>query len=132
MVCDTREQALEAIEKELFNKSAQWSREIKMRAGFVCQKCGELDKSLLESHHIKPRDMFPAQMYDLSNGECVCLWRHAVYHRNNPVVLNMILLRLLRILTKRHCNPLSSCQMELFSEESEKKEAQGGETTYKE
>jgi len=111
---EEREDALIAIEAELANKAAQWSREVKMKAGFVCGECGELDNSLLESHHIKPREQFRELMYDLDNGECVCLWLHALRHQNNPVVMNMLLLRLVGILTERYCKPLSKCQKALL------------------
>lgn len=132
--CDIREDALIAIEAELNNKAAQWSREIKMRASWVCCDCGEglYDKELLEAHHIKPRAQFPALMYDLDNGKCVCLWGHALVHQDNPVVMNMILLRLVRILTRRHCQPFSKCQMKLLGLNNEQAiEETGGEETHK-
>lgn len=98
---NNRKDALIAIEKELTNKLAQWSREVKMRAGWVCRYngCGEIDKSLLESHHIKPREQFLESMYDLDNGQCLCIYHHAFAH--DGVVRDHILARYALILHRR-------------------------------
>lgn len=79
----------------------EWSRSVKIAGGWVCRKCGELDRELLESHHIKPKHSHPESTYVLENGECVCLWCHAAVHKDNPVVQSMILARLAKILYKR-------------------------------
>lgn len=72
---------------------ADWSRAVKIKGGWVCNRCGELDRKLLESHHIKPKDLFPALIYDLENGECLCLWCHATAHWSNEVLRDKILAR---------------------------------------
>lgn len=120
MVCETREQALEAIEKELNNHDAQWSREIKIRARWTCEYpgCGEIDKTLLESHHIKSREQFPELMHEISNGRCLCLYHHAFAHTG--IVRDHILARLAVILYRR-----------MYPERFKDKEDQGGETIHK-
>ena len=74
-------------------KLINWSKQVKMRAGFVCS-CGELDQTLLEAHHIKPVYIFPESLYDLDNGECLCLWAHAIKHKNEKFIMEHILARL--------------------------------------
>jgi len=72
---------------------AAWSIQVKMRCGNAC-KCGQIQLALLDSHHIKPKALFPQYMFVLENGEIKCLWGHAAVHQNNPAVRNMILARL--------------------------------------
>ena len=99
-----REDALEELENQLLNRDAQWSREIKMIAGWVCQVegcgIGVGDPELLESHHIKPKEQFPEFRHDLSNGECLCIYHHAMAHKNR--VREIILARYALILHKRY------------------------------
>lgn len=75
---------------------AEWSLDVKIRAGWVCEHpgCGELDRELLESHHIKSKYYFPELALDPENGKCLCLWHHAVAHRKDPRVRDAILARL--------------------------------------
>lgn len=109
-----RNEALFEIEKYHTDRDKRWSLDVKMRDFFACVECGE--RKLLESHHVKPKEQFPELRCDLSNGECVCLWLHALRHKNNPVVMNMILLRLVKLLTKRvYGGQLSKCQRDLLS-----------------
>lgn len=86
---------------------ADWSRQVKIRAGWVCEfpGCGELDRKLLESHHIKPKEQFPELAKELENGECLCLYHHAVRHWDNEPVRNKILARLAIILWLRYVKP---------------------------
>lgn len=88
------QQAVDDIRQILEQKLLDWSRDVKIAGGWVCKDCGELDIELLESHHIKPKDLFPELMYKLDNGECVCLWCHAKAHKNDLDVRNQILARL--------------------------------------
>ncbi len=88
-----------------------WSREVKIKGGWVCADCGELDKKLLDSHHIKPKGMFPALMYDLDNGQCLCLWCHAKKHTGWCVLkilarLAVILYGRLRIVPEAEMNEM--------------------------
>ena len=89
------------IEQKLIDTDAKWSHDVKVKDGWVCTGCGELDKELLESHHTKPKNMFPELAHDLDNGECKCLACHAREHIQNIIVYNMILARLARVLYKR-------------------------------
>lgn len=107
-----RNEALLFIEEYHNSKDVEWALRVKQRDFFACIECGIRDRELLESHHIKPKEQFPELRHKLDNGECDCLWRHALQHKNNPVVMNMILLRLVKVLTKE---PLSKCQKALLS-----------------
>lgn len=109
-----QDEALVAIQQYHADKDLRWRMDVLMRDFFACVGCGERDRKLLESHHIKPRAQFPELAHNLDNGETDCLWRHALQHKNNPVVMNMILLRLVHILTERLYKPLSVCQKALF------------------
>lgn len=83
---------------------ADWSRQVKIKAGCVCEfpGCGELDRKLLESHHEKPKDLFPELAKDIKNGKCLCIYHHAVEHWDNEVVRNKILARLAIVLYLRY------------------------------
>lgn len=95
------EEAIEEIRKTLEDKASKWSRDVKIKDGYVCTGCGELDKELLESHHTKPKDMFPELAYDLDNGECKCLLCHANKHKGDLMLYYKILARLGLILYNR-------------------------------
>lgn len=107
--------AVNEMEQILDQKLYDWSRNVKIAAGWACARCGEgaFDKAVLESHHIKPKHIFPKLIYDLKNGECDCLWGHALQHKDNPVIQNMILLRLVVLLTNRLYSQKTTCQIEL-------------------
>jgi hypothetical protein len=82
-------------------KLLEWSHNVKVKAGWVCVECGELDVELLESHHIKPKAQYPALALDIDNGKCVCMPCHAAEHKNNSYIANMILARLAKVLWNR-------------------------------
>lgn len=109
-----RNKALKSIEDYHTNKAARWSLDVKMKDFFACVGCGERDRSLLETHHIEPVHISPGLRYVVKNGEYDCLWRHALMHKNEPVIMNMILLRLVKLLTERLYNTLSKCQKALI------------------
>lgn len=111
-----KKKALAFLEDALDKKLYEWSQGIKIRAGWACGHCGEMEKVLLDAHHIKPRQQFPGLIYETANGECLCLWMHAYMHRDNLVAQNLVLLRLCRILTAKLYRPLSKCQRMLFGE----------------
>lgn len=84
-------------------KLQEWSLNVKIRARWSCESCGELDRKLLEAHHIKPVHLFPGLRYVFSNGKCLCLWCHAWKgHPDNEGIRNKILARLCVILVLRH------------------------------
>jgi len=75
---------------------ADWSRQVKTKDGWVCTfpQCGQLDKKLLESHHTNPVSMFPELAKEVKNGECLCIYHHAVKHWDNEELRYKILARL--------------------------------------
>ena len=86
---------------------ADWSRQVKIKGGQVCEfpDCGQIDRKLLESHHTKPKVEFPELAKDINNGECLCIYHHAVKHWSNEVIRNKILARLAIILYLRYVKP---------------------------
>lgn len=98
----TRDEALKFIEEYHTNKDIEWTTNVKIRAGWVCEECGEGlggDKELLESHHIEPVHISPAKRHDLDNGQCLCIFHHAGKHTGHERL--MILARLGLILYRR-------------------------------
>ncbi len=77
---ETRDEALKFIEDYHTNKDIRWSTDVKIRAGWVCEQCGELDRKLLEAHHIDPVAVCPEKRYDPDNGKCLCMFCHAAAH----------------------------------------------------
>lgn len=82
-------------------KLKEWSLNVKIRDGWVCLDCGELDRELLEADHIEPIYLRPDLKYERSNGRTRCLWCHAKKHWDNEVIRNKILARLAIILYGR-------------------------------
>ncbi len=80
-----------------------WAVGVKSRDCWVCQDCGELDKELLEAHHIKPKSKFPDLAEDIGNGRALCMLCHIRAHSGEPLSQIPILLRYLRVLMGR-CN----------------------------
>jgi hypothetical protein len=56
-----------------------WSKDIKIRAGFKCEYCGQSDKAL-NSHHIFSRSN-KAVRHDMDNGICLCVGHHTFSSR---------------------------------------------------
>lgn len=96
-----RGKALDFLKVKLEERPNQWALEVKMRDGWCCTDCGELDRSLLEAHHTKPKHIFPELADDIENGETKCIYCHAQKHKDEPAIYNMILARLAIILYKR-------------------------------
>jgi hypothetical protein len=82
------------MDRFFITEDSQWAFSVKVRAGWVCQECGELDRELLEAHHIKPKAKYPALANDPHNGKCLCLWCHALAHKDRPGIVRRILARL--------------------------------------
>jgi len=95
------EEAMKKLCEEAEARSMKWSHDVKVKDGFVCTGCGELDKELLESQHTKPREVFPELAYDLDNGECLCIPCHAEKHKDSLTLYYKILARGFDILYKR-------------------------------
>lgn len=79
---ETRNKALAFIEQYHTDKDLQWSTDVKIAGGWVCNEegCGETDMALLESHHIVPVSVAPAKRHKLDNGKCLCIFHHAMAH----------------------------------------------------
>jgi|SRR3990167_2080381 len=56
----------------------KWSREVKKRDNYTCQKCGQIGGKL-ESNHIKSFANYPKFRFELSNGETLCIFCHKGY-----------------------------------------------------
>jgi len=63
-------------------KLKKWSRLVKERDNYICQECGEIDRSLLHSHHIKEYKNYIKLRYIVSNGITLCKDCHAKYHKS--------------------------------------------------
>jgi len=68
----------------------QWAIKIKERDGYICQLCGETDRSILEAHHMKHRNKFLELQFDFNNGITLCLDCHALQHLNDEKALRLI------------------------------------------
>lgn len=95
----TNKQAVYWLKRYHDNKDAQWSREVRMKDGYICRDCGELERSLLQAHHIKQKAQFPELAHNLDNGRCLCLLCHSKQHTGWPRL--MILARLGLLLYQR-------------------------------
>lgn len=59
-----------------------WSRLIKEKDGYKCQKCGTNQN--LQSAHIFSRTHWPTR-WRIENGMCLCVKDHLYWQPNNPV-----------------------------------------------
>ena len=80
-----------------------WSFQVKVKDGWICRDCGEIDKELLDADHIKSRRYFPELADVLENGRTRCLFCHAKKHFQKSELREtvLIILRLLQILMRR-------------------------------
>lgn len=68
----------------------QWSLKVKEKDSYTCQLCGDIDRKVLEAHHIKEKGKFPELVFDFNNGITLCLRCHALQHTNDPKSLRLI------------------------------------------
>lgn len=61
-----------------FERDPTWSKEIKARAGYACERCGAADN--LEAHHEIPIKISPSRAKDEDNGICLCQGCHRLAH----------------------------------------------------
>ena len=52
----------------------EWSKQIRDRAGDVCEICGGTEK--IQSHHLLKKEIFHQYYGELMNGVCLCLFCH--------------------------------------------------------
>ena len=57
---------------------SKWAKAVKQQAGYKCVICGSNEK--LESHHIKPRSLYPEHEFNIENGLCLCHKCHFFFH----------------------------------------------------
>lgn len=58
-----------------------WKEEIKKRAKYKCERCGEyLTPREAKAHHKVPKWFMPAWQYDINNGMCLCPNCHKQIH----------------------------------------------------
>lgn len=74
-------------------KYKSWSKSIKEKYNYTCQKCNKVG-GILKSHHIYPWHSHHELRYDLNNGICLCETCHWTYHKTygkhencNPITL---------------------------------------------
>lgn len=65
--------------KKKWNKTKllEWSRQVRLRDNYTCQKCGGEG---LFAHHIKPKKSYPELAFDLNNGITLCNVCHGIEH----------------------------------------------------
>lgn len=104
---ENEDAAVEFIEqeREFDKKLAQWAEQVKIHGRWVCAKCGDLDKRLLEAHHKKAKHSHPELALELDNGECLCIYCHALEHKVVPRIYEKIMARLGEVLYQRLKNP---------------------------
>jgi 5-methylcytosine-specific restriction endonuclease McrA len=61
-----------------------WSRDIRERDDFTCQRCGKRDEVSNQAHHVATRKRRPDLRYDRSNGKTVCPDCHRWIH-DHPI-----------------------------------------------
>ena len=61
-------------------ESIKWSKQVKIKANYVCDCCGKSGGNLV-SHHLNCRKYFKEQRYDINNGVCLCEECHKEFHR---------------------------------------------------
>ena len=61
-------------------KEQWWKYQILKRAGKKCEACGAPG---FDAHHLKPKSVYPEEMYDINNGQCLCRECHTKWHNMN-------------------------------------------------
>lgn len=75
---------LPPIKKRQDSKLIKWSKEVRKRADYICEICGE---PAIDSHHIVPVCVDNSLKYDLDNGIALCLRCHSEQHPDLPDAL---------------------------------------------
>ena len=58
----------------------EWRLSVYKRDNYSCQVCGLRGKEL-NAHHVKPVARYPESIYDVSNGQTLCIEHHKEIHR---------------------------------------------------
>jgi len=65
-------------------KSRDWSKKVKLRDNFICQKCmKQFGNNQLVSHHLKSWKDYPKLRFEISNGITLCKLCHLKLHSKN-------------------------------------------------
>jgi hypothetical protein len=59
---------------------SSWYNQVKKNDNYTCTSCGCKDKTILQSHHIKPVKDYPELVLDLNNGTTLCRPCHKKVH----------------------------------------------------
>lgn len=73
--------------KDAFRK---WGRAVKARDSYICQQCGNSDKSILHAHHVIPKSTNRDLEFDESNGITLCAYCHYKAHDGDEKAQRLI------------------------------------------
>lgn len=75
----------ELFEVETGMKMSEWSRQVRERDDNTCQQCGTKEGSM-HAHHIKPQAKYPALIFKIENGICLCRKCHKETHGKEEIL----------------------------------------------
>lgn len=75
----TEEDRLLSKDRQLYLGNNKWSKSVKEKYNYTCQKCGQYGGKLV-SHHIKGFKRHPKLRLLLCNGSCLCQKCHLRFH----------------------------------------------------
>lgn len=63
-------------------KHRKWREKVLRKAKYLCAECSRYGKitPATTAHHIKPREVYPENKYDLDNGQALCAACHMKAH----------------------------------------------------
>jgi len=85
----------------------EWRLNILKRDNYQCVECRCNRKRLLEVHHIKSQKEYPRLIYDLENGQTLCVYCHIKKHKNLSIKF---------MLSSLHLNGLRKPYLKLIKE----------------
>lgn len=66
--------------KDAFKK---WGKLVKTRDNYICQKCGNSEKTIQHAHHIIPKSIDNSLEFDETNGITLCIYCHYIAHEGD-------------------------------------------------
>lgn len=68
-----------------------WRKAVFERDNHTCQECNQVGGQL-QAHHLKPVKEYPELIYDINNGQTLCLFHHAEKHpkRHSWIIAGVI------------------------------------------
>src|SRR3990167_539637 len=88
--CYKRFVKLSAKRRSVKHKLRRWRDEVLLRDNYRCVECGETDVFLLQAHHIMAVNEKEDLMFEVWNGETLCILCHADKHSDNSQVFGML------------------------------------------